>query len=172
VSYRQLPSLKILKRLFSYNPRTGVLRWRIPESGRRRNGIAGSSSKTKYGGVSVIGHGTFKTHRVIWKIVTGRDPGPVRIDHENKIRSDNRWRNLRELTNSAQNVNQRLNKYNQTGYRGITKNSRGGWRASICVNKVRINLGVHRTKARAHAAYCRAVKKYYRLRLTRGQLRR
>ena len=42
----------------------------------------------------------FKVHRIIWKMVTGKEPVTI-IDHRNTVRTDNRWANLREATRSG-----------------------------------------------------------------------
>ena len=96
-----------LRRLLKYNKRTGELRWRV-KRGRvaagQRAGCLGPDGYRRLG-VTVDGkRDVCLEHLIIFVMVKGRLPrkGMV-VDHVNGDRSDNRWRNLQEIT-FAENV--------------------------------------------------------------------
>jgi hypothetical protein len=77
-------------------------------------------------------------------------------DHENGIKDDNRWENLRDLTNEENASNRvRANTNNSLGFLGVHR----------CKNKFRAIfkgkcLGLYPTPEEAHAAYQRARSEY------------
>lgn len=110
---KPLPSAEYLRQCFIYDPETGALTWRTnrprehfkTEAGRRRwtTQVAGKPAGSPNGHLYVsINRIPYQVHRLIWKMVTGSNPA-AEIDHRNEIKTDNRWRNLREATR-AQNT--------------------------------------------------------------------
>ena len=80
-------------------------------------------------------------HRLIWKLVTGRDP-ETEIDHINGVRTDNRWLNLREVSIQGNGRNMQRQKRNLSGTTGVLWDaSRERWAAAIVVDYVTIHLG-------------------------------
>jgi hypothetical protein len=76
---------------------------------------------------------SFLAHRVIWKIMTGREPPPV-VDHKDRDGQNNRWENLREATTSQNCIN--------TTRAGVNPRRNGKWRArATLVDGKRIHLG-------------------------------
>lgn len=135
----KLPSQKYLLSLFSYNKRTGELRWRVAKSRRVHPGdlIDGQDGS---GHIQVIVDGvTYHAHRIIWKMVTGRDP-KCQIDHDNRVPNDNCWRNLREANLSQQKMNGNLYKNNKSGERGVYGKP-GSWVVYIRKNWKLIRVG-------------------------------
>jgi hypothetical protein len=55
--------------------------------------------------------------RVIWKLVYGYDP--IEVDHINRIKTDNRLCNLREVDRSANCLNRGLLRNNKSGVSGV-----------------------------------------------------
>lgn len=79
---------------------------------------------------SILGIFT-KAHRIIWLWMTGELP--IQVDHENGCASDNRWFNLRNVTNSENQRNVSRRKDNKSGFTGVAWQPRqGNWAASIC----------------------------------------
>lgn len=95
-------------------------------------------------------------HRVIMKARKGQE-----IDHANGNKLDNRKNNLRFCSKSDNQRNKGLQSNNTSGYKGVTKNPNGKWRAQIKVKSKRIYLGTFPTKELAHEVYKKAAIKYH-----------
>lgn len=147
-----LPAQAILVELFDYDPESGELCWRGKASRKHHPGMAaGTLHHSGYLQVAIDGT-IYMAHRLIWKRQTGRDPFPE-VDHRNGVRSDNRWRNLREATSSQQN----MNKITPNAHRGVhwaAAHRRFG--AQIKANGERRWLGLFDTAEEACAAYRKA----------------
>lgn len=117
------------RELFRYDEWTGILRWRHPGLGRRKDCIAGYLRQDGYLDVGFNGK-VYIVHRVIFLMMAGR--WPEEIDHENHIRSDNRWKNLKEVSRQQNCKNVKLPNTNTSGYMGIA------WEVSTKQWKVRI----------------------------------
>ena len=124
---------EFLRQTFHYNPWTGVLTWR--QSGRR----AGSRSTKRYRHVKIDGK-VHREHRLIWKYMTGQEADQV--EHDNRIRDDNRWVNLFDVDQTGNQRNRALQANNTSGCAGVTwhiKDRR--WAARIKVGKKYVALG-------------------------------
>ncbi len=150
-----------VRSILNYNIATGELFWRVNRSNKIKDSLAGSISK-KDGYCRVrIDNGSYLAHRLIWLIVGGEWP-EGRLDHINRIKSDNRWCNLRECTNSQNLINANISKSNTSGYKGVVlRKNNQKWRSRITVNYKRISLGDFDTKEEAYDAYCTASRKYF-----------
>jgi hypothetical protein len=133
-----------------YDPETGVFT-RIKWTGSR--GLIGAD----LGYLRKDGYLSFQlckvtqlSHRWAWLYVTGDLPEkPLEVDHINRVRTDNRWENLRLVTNQH-------NKFN-TDARGYCWNQdRQKWMAYIQVDERMRYLGLHQTEEEARAAYLAA----------------
>lgn len=148
--YKRLPSRRQLSQLFSYDPDTGLLT-------RRSGKVVKPQPSQKYTSVP-MGHNTrFQAHRIIWKMVTGREP--TILDHINRDGNDNRWSNLRQCTWSQSNANRRSIDRG-SALRGVVFH-KGAWQAGIKVHGHLTHLGCFRTEEAAHAAYVAAGKKAF-----------
>lgn len=108
-----------------------------------------------------IGGSLQRAHRLAFIYMLGIDP-PHFVDHINGIRDDNRWSNLRMATQSQNMANVGKQVDNTSGAPGVVwDRSRSKWRAQICVNGKKKNLGrysefdaaVEAYKAAARAAW-------------------
>lgn len=108
-----------LKSILDYNELTGLFTWRISVGTAMRGSIAGSVSTSNGGYRKIsIGGTDYSAHRLAFIWMLGEAPDEV--DHRNRIRSDNRWANLRPATN-AQNVrNSKVRCDNILGVRGVS----------------------------------------------------
>lgn len=135
----------------SYDPITGEFRWKLTLGARAKAGnLAGSINSEGYLVIRIDGC-DYKGHRLAFYLMKGYWPESD-VDHENTIKSDNRWVNLREATNSQNQANKPHNSNNTTGYKGV---SRWGNKFKAALKKSgKIHyLGLHNTPEEAAKAY-------------------
>lgn len=160
-----LPPQRLLCSLLDYNPATGALvfKERTPESWPERTiigkprkysaerlcrqfnatyaGRPALASKGNGYGVGTLLGKKVSSHRVIWKMVTGREP--AYIDHINGDRSDNRWSNLRSVDRSQNAKNLACYKNNKSGRMGVNWHKPSGkWAAYISSGGKHVHLGL------------------------------
>lgn len=156
---------EIVRKLLTYDPKTGVLVWRFRRSNVPKGTIAGYINTHGYRVLSLAVGGIKKrypAHRLIWLHVYGHLPDQW-VDHVNGDKDDNRLSNLREATPAQNNANKRAGKDNTSGVKGVSFcRTRNKWAASICSNGHRRNLGRFKTKEEARIVYREAAKKYHR----------
>lgn len=151
---------QVLKLLLHYDPETGVFEWNI---GRRKcNAYSKAGSLDSKGYLRImIGGKEYRAHRLAWFWMTGRWPAHE-IDHKNRVRSDNRWLNLREATAGEQRQNQRERSDANTGFRGVTYlRSKGVWLARIALGGRRQHLGIYSTIIDAVASRLNAERRLF-----------
>lgn len=94
-------------------------------------------------------------HRLVWMYFHGEWP-KSQLDHINRDRADNRIENLREASQSLNNVNRAIDsKNNATGFYGVNEH-RGKYQSRLRWNGKRHYLGTFSTPEEAHAAYMEA----------------
>ena len=136
-----LPTQERLKELFDYNPTTGVLPRRTSVCSYAAGSCVGTSHSSGYLRVT-IDRKQYYLHRVIWKLITGGEPGGLDIDHINRDRSDNRLSNLRLVDRSTNKLNHGGYKSNKNGANGVHfVPSSGKWRAQRRKGGVAYHLG-------------------------------
>lgn len=158
----KVPQVGILREFFSYNPKTGVLKWKkVTSKSKSIGSVAGKPQKPLgYVQVGFLGK-VYQAHRLIWAMHYNEEP-PKYIDHINMIKSDNRIENLRAATNAENMQNSGAKKCNKTGFKGVFHiKTSGRYMANICVNNKKIYLGTFATAKEAHAAYCAAAEKLH-----------
>lgn len=168
---RILPPVEYLRECFSYNRKSGVLRWKTrPRSHfatlrgwqiwnpKNAGKIAGALHGKGYRQVKV-GPEIYLAHRVIWKFVTGREP-PATLDHKHGDRLNNAWRELRAATFHEQAWNSRGHTDTESGFRGVSR-ARKRWVAVITTNGVRRYLGIFDTPDEASAVYEAAARRLH-----------
>lgn len=143
-------TLEKLKQHVSYDPETGLF---TSLSKRYFGKVLGYQNKKGYIEIG-IENVPYRANRLAWLWMTGEMPIGF-IDHENRIKSDNRWSNLRPATRSQNAANMGLPKTNSTGLRGVGR-SKGRFYSAIEVNQKRIWLGRHDTPDEAAHAYNKA----------------
>lgn len=147
--YTALPSKDQIQALLTYEPETGLFRWKETRRYRRAGAIAGGLNNG-YVRIGLLG-GTFFAHRLAYVVMTGEDlTSADEIDHINLIKTDNRWVNLRLSTRSANVHNAPPSKLNQSGHRGVQwRPYNRKWIAKITVDNRIYHLGTFQTKDEA-----------------------
>lgn len=142
----------ILNELLSYDPTTGIFTYKKLRGPRKAGSIAGSINSNGYVVLS-INTIRYRAHRVAWLIYYGEWP-KSELDHVNRIKSDNRIDNLREVT-TAQNGYNRIirSSPNKTGFMGVSKRGNNRFVANIQINKSNKYLGSFKTAEEASTAY-------------------
>lgn len=144
-----------LRAVLTYDPATGVFRWRCSAGKAVAGEIAGSVNKRGYRVIGIDG-ARHQGHRLAWFYVHGVWPGNT-IDHRD-LEHDHNWiDNLRPATRGEQNQNIRPNSRNKSGHIGVSWSKRlKRWRADICLNRKSRTLGHFVDKADAIAAHAAA----------------
>ena len=128
---------KLVERILEvldYNPENGKLTWLVSTSKRIRVGdSAGSFRPSGYIDIKIDGI-LYKAHRIIWLWMTGEWP-KHQIDHVDGTKTNNRWSNLREATQSQNQQNAKRRSDNKSGFKGVHWNKRAGkWHAKIKIS--------------------------------------
>ena len=176
---KYLPSPELLRKLLRYEPETGKLFWEKRDPSDFNNNKAQNPQHTckswnsQYAGrqaftsVNAKGYNqsnifasNFEAHRVCWAIFFAAYP-EGEIDHINGIKTDNRIRNLRDVTSSENKMNRGKQKNNTSGVTGVMWFTPANlWTARIMHNKKVIDLGYFRNFEDAVLARRKAEKKY------------
>lgn len=136
----------------SYEPATGKFYWRKKRGCRSSGSEAGSIRPDGYVSIFMDGKRIY-AHRLAIKAMTGSFP-PFVVDHINGNKSDNRWENLRAVSQSENMANRHGPQENsKTGLIGASPHAGGGFVAQIIRNKKHTYIGYFKTAEEAHQAY-------------------
>jgi hypothetical protein len=132
---------KTAQELFNYDPETGNLYWKRPTGARSVPGsIVGTLNFHGYYTVGIFGK-KYKVHRIIWLYVYGYTP-EHELDHINRIKTDNRISNLREVSHQCNLRNAKQHKSNTSGVTGINFDRRtSSWGSWITIDSKSRFLG-------------------------------
>jgi hypothetical protein len=140
-----------LKDLLDYEPATGLFTWK--KCKYRPNIIgteAGVIKSTGYVYIK-INHKIYQAHRLAFLWMTGSWP-QYQVDHISGCKTDNRWSNLRDVSNRENQCNQDRHRNGKLPGTHWHKQS-NRWRACINVNGKVNHLGSFDTEEQAHQAY-------------------
>jgi len=150
-----------LRKIISYDPGNGELRWKIKKGTKGKPGkLAGSIHKdhnTYYLRIT-INYKIYSGHHIAFAIHYGRWPG--KLDHIDRDGLNNRILNLREATDSQNQFNRSKEITNTTGYKGVY-NDRGAYVAQIYKYNKKYYLGRYKTVKEASEAYEAAAKRMH-----------
>lgn len=155
------PAVEVLISLFVYDCETGILRYRrgVKGAGKFVGDEAGYVCPTTGYRMLGVNYKRYLTHRLIWKMVTGKD-APNGIDHIDGNRINNRFDNFREADQSQNGANSKLSKNNKCGVKGVFWHV-NKWQAKIMLNRETINVGRFETLGEAAIAVAAAREKYH-----------
>jgi hypothetical protein len=152
--------LRAIRTNLRYDPQTGHLWWKLPGPKRRLAVPAGKTNKNDYINV-VLFRRSYGAHRIACYLMTGIWPKKD-VDHENRIKSDNRWKNLRVATRGQNNANLPRLRRNTSGFKGVHWHPGAKkWRARIGINRKQLHIGFFIDPKQAHVAYVAAAKKHF-----------
>lgn len=144
-----------LKKRLHYNSDTGIWTW-IFDNGRHcwKGKPAGSIFENRYIRISIDRKNYF-SHRLAFLYMIGRFPNAgMETDHINGNGLDNRWCNLREVTNRQNGFNKLVRKNSASGFKGVFFiHLRNKWEARLKLNGKDIYLGQFLDKNDAAKAY-------------------
>jgi hypothetical protein len=143
-----------INELLGYDHETGFLTWKKSRGRVKAGAVAGSLRSDGYINVRMRGK-NYLAQRLIWFIVTRVWPVAL-VDHENTIKNDNRWDNLRAAT-PTQNA---VNRASKSEYRGVRPYG-NKFQAYISIDNAAKHLGYFDTPEDAHEAYCTAAVKQH-----------
>ena len=160
-----------LKELFDYDPKTGVLTWRVRSrecfktdrgcnifNAQYSGKAAGYLDPDGYLRVRISGKLCF-AHRIIYKRLYNKEP--PEIDHINGVKYDNWDSNLRAVTHQTNCQNQKTPSNNTSGVMGVSwVRHVGKWQANIRIDGKQIYLGLFDDIENAEEARKSAEAKY------------
>ena len=151
-----------IKAFLRYDPESGDFT-RLNKNGQWTpcNGVH------KATGYRVIGikHVPHLAHRLAFLYMTGEWPKD-QVDHINGVRTDNRWVNLRDVTDGVNKQNRQGPQVNnQVGRLGVSYwGKRRGQKkhvAQLVLDGRRVHCSYHRTPEEAHIAYLKAKREHH-----------
>ena len=135
--------VELVRRLFNYNPETGVVTRAINSSHQKAGAVVGNGKRHLSCSVK---NKRILLHRIIWAIHYGEDPGEFEVDHINGDSLDNRIDNLRRVTHG-----QNMQNMQARGFR--KERNTNSWSASIMHMGKRIHIGSYPCPLLARLAY-------------------
>lgn len=143
-----------IKKLIVYDPDTGFITRRVSGLGYKQGDVMGFfDSSVGYYKLTLEGV-KFYVHQMAWWYMTGKFP-ECQIDHADRVRTNNKWKNLRTANQTQQNAN-RTNEITSerklSRFRGVSR-SKNKWIAQIGFNNKNISLGIFKTEQQAAKAY-------------------
>ena len=154
-----------LRRLLCYNPFSGNFMWKVSLSRSIRIGSiagtfrGGSKRSRKDIAIRIDGIG-YSAHRLTFLYMRGYWPRD-QVDHRDGDSLNNRWLNLRECTQSQNNINSKVYRTNKLGIRGVHRTKNGKYCAILGKDSKKIHYSKHDTVEDAARAYRKAAKKYF-----------
>jgi hypothetical protein len=150
-----------LRSILDYEPETGIFTRKVRTAARVKVGdVAGSLDGGGYLQIRVQSQ-RYRAHRLAWLYVYGAWPKD-QLDHINRIRTDNRISNLREVSHKQNHQNRSKSSHNTSGHSGVIwKKQNSKWNSQIVHNQKHIHLGYFTNLEDAIAARKAAEKLYW-----------
>lgn len=155
----RLVTYEELRRILSYDPYSGILKWRISPSKSVKAGAVAGCYFGNYVRIR-INKRYYYAHRLAWLYMHGYFPEGI-IDHKDRNGTNNEWTNLREVSFTCNIRNCGMLKNNTSGVKGVGWHKHvGKWQANIANNATGIALGYFDTFTEAVEARWAAEIKY------------
>lgn len=111
-----------------YNPDTGDFTWLVSTAQRVKVGDIAGGYTHGYKRIVLCGQ-NYAAHRLAFLYMTGSFP-PEQVDHINGVRDDNRWSNLRAVSQGTNLKNQAMKSNNTVGVSGVWRKKQS-WRVDV-----------------------------------------
>jgi len=148
-----------LKELLGYSPETGVFTWNVFKRNVKSGDVAGTVHPHGYTYIGVNGK-RYKASRLAWLYMEGYYPENY-IDHIDRDRGNDKWANLRHVSQSCNLRNASMKSTNKSGVTGVNwDKNKNSWHAQITVNYKNLWIGRFKEKIDAVKARWEAEKKY------------
>lgn len=129
------------KRFLRYEPDSGLFFWLAAQGRQAAGSVAGTIRDCGHRQIRVAGR-IVRANRLAWAFMTGEwPPDDMKVDHENRDPSDDRWSNLRLASDADNTANQSIRSDNTVGYPGIYAHKNGRFYAYLFRNNKRHCLG-------------------------------
>ena len=152
--------IKTLEKLVSYDPDTGILRWKerslescasersmkafnTTYAGKEAGSISNSHTEMVNGYYKrkcCLNKENYLAHRIAWALHYKQWPSDS-IDHINGNTLDNRIENLREANHIVNGKNKTRPSNNTSGFMGVSRTNNGKWYACVRLNGKTKSLG-------------------------------
>ncbi len=134
-SKRKPVTQEVLIKYVHYEPATGQFIRKLDSGTAKAGSIATFSDGQGYVSLSIDGQ-QIRAHRAAFLYMTGAWPS-MYVDHINRVRSDNRWENLRDVRSAVNMQNAYAPRSrSKSGMRGVSYCKREKkWRASIQIQR-------------------------------------
>jgi len=140
---------KRLKELLDYNPETGIFTWKIDRGPMKAFAIAGNVNKILGYRQIRVDKKLYFASRLAFLWMEGYFPEHT-VDHINRIRDDDRWKNIRHVTQMCNSLNMGIRCDNKSGVVGVCWYKAGSkWDAEIQTGGKKYYLGRFDTKLEA-----------------------
>lgn len=141
----------LVNQIFNYDNLSGKLTWKIKPADRYHIGSdCGTINNFGYRHITYKGK-KYLAHRLIWFIETG-NWSKYQIDHINGDKLDNRFSNLREVTNRQNSQNFKIHRNGHLVGTSFNK-KRKIWESYINIDGKKVHLGYFSTQEDAHNVY-------------------
>ena len=141
-----------VRELLHYNPQTGVLKWKVTPRANVKAGQHAGSVDSNGRLMVMIDKTSHHSGRLIWLWMMGKWPLGV-VDHRDRNTLNNRWKNLRDVTQRVNAQNRVVNKTSKSGVRGVYQpKGTSRWHVQIGVDGKRIHVGYYSSFEEAIAA--------------------
>lgn len=149
-----------IKSILKYDPQTGVFSWRTDRGSAKKGDVAGTKHHP-HGYVYIrVNKKNYKAARLVWLYMEGYFPEYC-VDHIDRNRSNDKWTNLRHVTQSCNLKNTSKRSSNTSGIVGVNwDKAKRKWHAQITVDYKNLWIGRFSQKIDAARARWEAEKKY------------